>query len=73
MQKMRRPWYTAREFSELGEYVTPHILRHTRATWMMQAGIDLWKAAGAVGMSVKILEEVYGTHHPDFQKEAAEV
>lgn len=53
--------------------VTPHTLRHTRATWLMQAGVDPWQAAGALGMSVRVLESVYGHHHPAFQAEAAEV
>jgi integrase len=51
--------------------VTPHILRHTAATWLLQGGMDLWKAAGILGMTVKQLEETYGHHHPDFQREAA--
>jgi integrase len=50
--------------------VTPHILRHTAATWLMQRGVSLWVAAGVLGMTVKQLEETYGHHHPDFQKEA---
>ncbi|MHA6686367.1 tyrosine-type recombinase/integrase [Mesorhizobium sp. A556] len=53
--------------------ITPHVLRHTRATWMMFAGIDIWEAAGALGMSAKTLDKVYGHHHVDFQKNAAEV
>lgn len=53
--------------------VTPHTLRHTRATWLMQEGIDPWEAAGALGMSVRVLEAVYGHHHPAWQKRAAEV
>ena len=32
--------------------VTPHIMRHSRATWLMQAGIDPWEAAGHLGMNV---------------------
>jgi integrase len=50
--------------------VTPHVLRHTAATWLMQRGVSLWVAAGVLGMTVKQLEETYGHHHPDFQKEA---
>lgn len=52
--------------------VTPHTLRHTAATWLMQQGVDPWQAAGFLGMSVKTLLEVYGHHHPDYMKEAAQ-
>jgi integrase len=44
--------------------VTPHTLRHTAATWLMQGGCDLWTAAGYLGMTVQTLERVYGHHHP---------
>jgi integrase len=70
--KQRRSWATARGRAGLGEDVTPHTLRHTAATWLMQAGVDIWDAAHFLGMSPRVLEEVYGHHHPDFQKEAAE-
>ena len=49
----------------LGPDVTPHTLRHTAATWLMQAGTDLWEAAGYLGMTVEMLHERYGHHHPD--------
>jgi integrase len=52
--------------------VTPHTLRHTAATWLMQAGVDPWQAAGFLGMSVQTLLEVYGHHHPDYMREAAD-
>jgi len=45
--------------------VTPHVLRHTAATWLMQAGTDMWEAAGYLGMTVEILSQRYGHHHPD--------
>lgn len=73
IKKLRRSWETARELAGMDAAVTPHILRHTRATWMMQAGVDLWEASGALGMSVRTLEAVYGHHHPDWQSKAAEV
>jgi integrase len=50
--------------------VTPHTLRHTAATWLMQGGADLWEAAGFLGMSVEQLERTYGHHHPDHLKGA---
>jgi integrase len=52
--------------------VTPHTLRHTCATWLMQRGVPKWEAAGFLGMSVETLEAVYGHHSPDYLKSAAE-
>src|SRR5581483_2479253 len=52
--------------------VTPHTLRHTAATWQMQAGTDPWEAAGYLGMSLEVLVSRYGHHHPDFQENARE-
>jgi integrase len=52
------------------EGVSPHTLRHTAVTWLMQGGCDLWAAAGYLGMTVEMLEANYGHHHPDHQKEA---
>ena len=54
------------------EGVTPHVLRHTAATWLMQRGTDLWQASGFLAMSQKTLQRVYGHHHPDFMRGAAE-
>ncbi|MGE4254311.1 MAG: site-specific integrase [Xanthobacteraceae bacterium] len=45
--------------------VTPHTLRHTAATWLMQFGTDKWEAAEYLGMTAKQLDETYGHHHPD--------
>jgi hypothetical protein len=38
----------------------------------MQKGVDLWDAAGFLGMTVQQLEATYGHHHPDYQRGAAE-
>jgi integrase len=45
--------------------VTPHVLRHTAATWLMQLRTPKWDAAGYLGMTVEQLDRVYGHHHPD--------
>lgn len=52
------------------EPCTPHSLRHTAATWLMQNAADKWDAAGFLGMSLETLERVYGHHHPDHQGSA---
>jgi hypothetical protein len=31
----------------------------------MQAGTDIWVAAGYLGMTVEMLSQRYGHHHPD--------
>ncbi len=51
--------------------VSPHTLRHTCATWLMQAGVPTWEASGFLGMSEETLIRVYGHHHPDHQRSAA--
>jgi integrase len=51
--------------------VTPHTLRHTAATWLMQRGVPVWEAAGFLGMSAEVLLATYGHHHPDFLHGAA--
>jgi integrase len=48
----------------LGRDVTPHILRHTAVTWMLQNGTPPREVAGYLGMSLAVLERVYGTPSP---------
>ena len=50
--------------------VTPHTLRHTAATWMMQRAADPWAASGYLGMSLETLLRTYGHHHPDHLRAA---
>jgi integrase len=54
------------------EGASPHTLKHTAATWLMQAGTDPWQAAGFLSTSLETLLRVYGHHHPDYQQEAAQ-
>lgn len=69
--RQRRTWDWVREKAGLSKDVTPHILRHTAATWMMMAGSDPWQAAGFLGMSIEMLWRVYGHHHPNYQRDIA--
>jgi integrase len=65
--KLRRSWAAAIRRSGLQGKVTPHTLRHTRATWLMRDGVSLWDAAGQLGMSAIMIERTYGHHHPNYQ------
>jgi len=49
----------------------PHIMRHSCCTWLMAAGVDVYEVSGYTGVSVEVLLEVYGHHHPDFRSNAA--
>ena len=61
----------ARE-AHLDKTITPHTLRHTCATWLMQKGVEPWQVSGFLSMSTETLERVYGHHHPDFMKGASD-
>lgn len=50
--------------------VTPHWLRHTAATWLMERNVETWEAAGYLGMTAATLEAHYGHHRPDHQSAA---
>lgn len=52
--------------------VTPHVLRHTAATWMARKGVPIWRIAGILGNTVAVTEAVYAKHCPDDQRAAVE-
>ena len=56
----------------LQRHVSPHIWRHTVATWLMQGGAEPFKAAGFLAMSLETLLRVYGHHHPDHSSDVHE-
>jgi len=53
--------------------VTPHVLRHTAATWLVHGGVPLAEVAAYLGNSVEMIERVYGHHAPDWLRDAAAV
>ena len=48
---VKRGFKSAVGLAKLSGKVTPHTLRHTAATWLMQRGVPVWEAAGFLGMS----------------------
>ena len=67
VKSVKRAFASACERAGL-EDVTPHTLRHTCATWLMQKGVKRFEVAGYLGMSEQTLERVYGHHHPEYQQ-----
>lgn len=64
-----------RPFSEhmiaigLGHKKNPHILRHTRATHLLQSGVPIYDVARLLGDTVATVEKVYGHHSPEYLSE----
>lgn len=52
--------------------VTPHVLRHTAVTWMVQGNVPLPLVAAYAVMSLQMVEKVYGHHSPEWMRQAAE-
>lgn len=61
----------ARAKAGLGKDVTPHILRHTGATWMVEAGISDEEVGRMIGDTAAMVRRVYGHHSPNYLKRAA--
>jgi integrase len=70
VRSVRKGFDSAVRAAKLDVDVTPHVLRHTCATWLMQEGVNLWDAAGFLGMTMQQLEQGYGHHHPEYQEQA---
>ncbi|MDW9417417.1 site-specific integrase [Sinorhizobium meliloti] len=64
IKKERRGWDRARALAGLGDDVTPHIMKHTCITWMLQRGVSFWEVSGFTGTSEKVIRETYGHHSP---------
>jgi integrase len=51
--------------------VTPHILRHTGATWMALEGVPLSEIARFLGDSEAVVEAIYAKHTPGYLRRAS--
>lgn len=70
---IRTAFRTARKRAGLGTDVTANTLRHTFASWAVQAGVPLIKVAQALGhRSTQMVERHYGHLAPEHLDEAAE-
>lgn len=62
LKKVRHAFETIRTDAGLGPDVTPHVLRHTCATWNLWAGKTIWDVGGIIGADASTVERVYGHH-----------
>lgn len=53
-------------------HASPHSLRHTAATWLMQNGTSLADAGAYLGMTEETLSTHYYHHHPDYNLAASQ-
>lgn len=70
IQRQKTGFEAARRLSGLGSDVTPHTLKHTCITWMLQAGVPIWEVAGFTSTSAKLIEARYGHHCPNHMENA---
>lgn len=73
IQRQKTGFARARALAKLGDDVTPHTLKHTCITWMLQRGVDTWEVAGFTGTSEQTIQTVYGHHSPDHMGKASAV
>jgi integrase len=51
--------------------ITPHILRHTGCTWLVEDGVSYEEIGKMAGDTAETIERVYGHHSPAFLAKAA--
>jgi integrase len=67
-----RMHYAFREAARnAGVPCTPHDLRRTATVWLLQTGIDPWRAAGYLGLTLETMQQHYARHSPDHLADAA--
>jgi integrase len=52
--------------------VTPHVLRHSAVSWMVQAGVPFQVIGAYAAMSAKMVEVRYGHHSQDYLRQASD-
>jgi integrase len=63
---MYRPFANHLKKLGLGDKAFPHVMRHSRATHLLQAGVPIYDVARLLGDAVSTVERVYGHHSADY-------
>lgn len=66
--KMKRAWAHVVREAGLGRDVTPHVLRHTCASWLLWQGHTIWDVAGVIGADASTVQKVYGHHRLEVEQ-----
>lgn len=69
---IKTAWGRAVKLAGIEGNPTPHTLRHTAVSWLKQQGRSSFDTGKFVGMSERMVEEVYGHHDPNYQRETAD-
>jgi len=56
----RRDWRPALEGAGLDAELTPYAMRHTYASFALDAGVTLFELARLMGTSIKVIDDTYG-------------
>jgi len=63
---MYRPFVNHLTKLGLGDKAFPHVMRHSRATHLLQAGVPIYDVARLLGDAVSTVERVYGHHSIEY-------
>jgi integrase len=69
---LRRAFYVAIERAGI-ERLRFHDLRHTFATWLVQAGVDLYKVQRLMRHKTPLMTQRYAHHYPESLRDGVEV
>ena len=71
VKSIKRAFRRAVKDAGLGKDVTPHVLRHTAASWMAEAGIPMAEIAAVLGhRDSRTTERIYAKFSPEYLQRA---
>lgn len=74
VKSIRKGFDLARDNAGLGKDVTPHVIRHSAAIWMVEAGITITEVAQYLGhTNPQITYSTYARYSPDYLRKASDI
>lgn len=69
---IKNGFQAAVERAGLPDTITPHVLRHTGCTWLVEAGVPYEEIGKMAGDTAEVIESTYGHHSPGFLRRASD-